>query len=174
MSSPPRAFSLSASSSRRHGRMQCARASMNSLSVEMPRSFRPSISPRIAFGLTTTPGPMILMQSGYRMPDGISWNSHTFCRRPLVSVSGVVAALRADNHVSLRSKDIDVLALALVAPLSAQYDFSWHSKIAPFHIAGTSGSARHACLLRFAPFGSENRRAYYIIFSAVIQLKLTE
>ena len=59
-------------SSRCHGMMQWQRASMNSLSVETPFSCRPSISPRTAFGLTTTPGPMTLTHSGYRMPDGIS------------------------------------------------------------------------------------------------------
>ena len=66
MAVPSLAFSasLSASSSRCQGRMQWQRASMNSLSVDTPFSCRPSISPSTALGLTTTPGPITLMQFG--------------------------------------------------------------------------------------------------------------
>ena len=41
-------------------------------------------------------------------------------------VAGVVAALKADHDVGLLGNQVDDLALALIAPLGADYDDSWH------------------------------------------------
>ena len=41
-------------------------------------------------------------------------------------VAGVVAALEANDDVGLLGNQVDDLALALIAPLGADYDYSWH------------------------------------------------
>ena len=41
-------------------------------------------------------------------------------------MAGVVAALTADDQISLARKNIDKLALAFVAPLSAENYLTWH------------------------------------------------
>ena len=41
-------------------------------------------------------------------------------------VAGVVAALEADDHVGLLGEQVGDLALALIAPLGADYDHAWH------------------------------------------------
>src|ERR1700681_3503988 len=45
----------------------------------MPRSRSCEISRRSTIGSTTTPLPMTQTQSGYRMPDGMSWNLNSPC-----------------------------------------------------------------------------------------------
>ncbi len=42
-------------------------------------------------------------------------------------VAGVVAALEADDRVRVLGEQVDDLALALVAPLGADYDHAWHN-----------------------------------------------
>ena len=44
-------------------------------------------------------------------------------------VTGVVAALEPDHEVGLLGEQVRHLALALVTPLGADYDDSWHDQI---------------------------------------------
>ena len=44
-------------------------------------------------------------------------------------VTGVVAALEADDHRSVLGEQVGDLALALVAPLGADYHHSWHDRV---------------------------------------------
>ena len=41
----------------------------------------------------------------------------------------IVAALRTNDYISLGSKDINIFALAFIAPLGTQYNFAWHKKL---------------------------------------------
>src|SRR6202140_306925 len=57
----------------------CARSLMIRFFGSMPRSRSCEISRRSTIGSTTTPLPMTQTQSGYRMPDGMSWNLNSPC-----------------------------------------------------------------------------------------------
>jgi hypothetical protein len=46
-------------------------------------------------------------------------------------MAGIVAALEADNDVSLLGQPIDNLAFALVAPLGADHDNICHEELSP-------------------------------------------
>ena len=133
MAVPSLAFSasLSASSSRCHGRMQWQRASMNSLSVETPLSCRPSISPRTA-----------LRVDDHARPDHVDARRIQDARRDELQlvlfaarddrVARVVAALAAHDQIGPARENIDELALALVAPLRAEDHLTWHEVFLPF------------------------------------------
>jgi hypothetical protein len=41
-------------------------------------------------------------------------------------VTGVVAALKANDHLGFLGDEVDDLPLALIAPLGANYDYAWH------------------------------------------------
>src|SRR6202521_5117368 len=57
----------------------CARSLTIRFFGSMPRSRSCEISRRSTIGSTTTPLPMTQTQSGYRMPDGMSWNLNSPC-----------------------------------------------------------------------------------------------
>ena len=73
------------------------------------------------------------------MPEGIRCSFHSSLAAH-DRVSGVVAALEAHDRVAVLGEQIGDLALALVAPLGADYHYSWHTTRAVYGGA----PARHA------------------------------
>ena len=61
-------------------------------------------------------------------------------------VAGIVAALAADDQIGFGRKNIDELALAFVAPLSAQNYFARHEKFCPFQM-----NSENCCVTSLVP-----------------------
>ncbi len=85
------------------------------------------------------------------MPDGISCS--LYFTAGYNGVTGIVAALAADNQIRLACENINKLTLAFVAPLSAENYLTWH-RISSFL------SATCSC------------HAIYFIYVWIIPLKL--
>jgi hypothetical protein len=124
----PRKRSATLSSVRLYEAIRCASADSTSLAQETPRASSASISSNSTDRSTTTPLPMTGVQPGDRMPLGqqvqrvrLAADDHR--------VPGVVAAVELHDVVDRAAELVGGLALALVAPLSADEHECGHGSL---------------------------------------------
>ena len=96
----------------------CARRSIQRLAVLTPALSRPAVSSRNASGSMTVPAPSRQRTFGkeYARRDQVQFEHPSIVNH---GVTGIVAALKSHNNISLRGQVVYNAALALVTPLCA-------------------------------------------------------
>ena len=93
-----------------------------------PGSFEARRSrPSSTRGSTTTPLPITQVFSEWRMPEGIRWNLNSSPSRTIVWPA-LLPPWKRTIIVGPLGEQVGDLALALVAPLGADYDHAWHAR----------------------------------------------
>ena len=137
--------------------IRCALAEIRRPLTSTPRARSASSSSISTRGSITTPLPITQRLPGYRIPDGIRWSFHSSLAAH-DRVAGVVAALEAHDRVGLLGEQVGDLALALVAPLGADYHDPWHAQWSLGALAPARRSPRSAGRRRSGRSARNSRR----------------